>query len=240
MSCIHGRFVPLVLGTGAFLAVLMHSQPTTSSISETRPSPPTRSEVLVLEELHQWVEGTYGEDPRPLARHAIGAAMRQRPESFELFRSYHPRTERRRLLRELPYGDLLARSASRHGIDGLLLAAIVEAESSFNPYAISVDGALGLTQILPTTANLPADELLTPRVNVDAGAGHLAELLRRFGGDFELAVAAYNAGPGAVYRFDGVPPYRETRAYVSRVLGRYLEHQQTLWRDYLRRDWYLE
>ena len=99
---------------------------------------------------------------------------------------------------------------------------------------------MGLTQILPTTARLPADVLLKPRTNLDAGAGHLNELLRLFGDDYELAVAAYNAGAGAVYRFDGVPPYRETRAYVARVLSRYLEHQRTLWQDHLRRDWYLE
>ena len=240
MNCIQGRLVRLVLGAGAFLAVILHSAPTTSSISDTRPSPPALSEVLVLEELHQWVEGSFGENGQALSGREIGIAMRQRPESFELFRTYHPRTERRRLLRQFPYGDLIGRAASRHEVDGLLLAAIVEAESSFNPYAISVDGAMGLTQILPTTALLPAEVLLTPRTNVDAGAKHVAQLLRRFGGDFELAVAAYNAGPGAVYRFDGVPPYRETRAYVARVLNRYLEHQQTLWRDHLRRDWYQE
>ena len=238
MGRFSGRFLRFLLGASAFLAVILHSAPTTSSISDTRPSPPTLTEVLVLEELHQWVDGTFGEDSRVLSGREIGNAMRQRPQSFELFRTYHPRAEQRRLLRQLPYGDLIGRAATRHDVDGLLLAAIVEAESSFNPYAISVDGAIGLTQILPSTADLPADVLLTPRTNVDAGAGHLAKLLRRFGGDFELAVAAYNAGPGAVYRFDGVPPYRETRAYVARVLNRYLEHQQTLWRDYLRRDWY--
>ena len=240
MSRIRGRILPICLGLGAFLAVILHSAPTTSSISATRPAPPSLAEVLVLEELHQWVDGTLAGDSLSPAGREIGAAMRQRSESFELFRSYHERSDRRRLLRQLPYGDLIARAATRQQVDELLLAAIVEAESSFNPYAISVDGAIGLTQILPTTAALPADELLTPRVNVEAGARHLAELLRRFGGDYELAVAAYNAGPGAVYRFDGVPPYRETRAYVARVLTRYLDHQQTLWRDHLRRDWYQE
>lgn len=230
----------MILGAGAFLAVILHSAPTTSSISVTRPEPPPLSEVLVLEELHQWVEGTIGDASRPLSGSRLGAAMRRHPESFELFRTYHPRSEHRRLLRQLPYGELIARAASRHELDGLLLAAIVEAESSFNPWAISVDGAMGLTQILPTTARVPAGELLAPRANLEAGAKHLAHLLRRFGGDIELAVAAYNAGSGAVYRFDGVPPYGETRAYVGRVLERYLDHQRTLWRDHLRREWYLQ
>lgn len=237
MSRLRGRVVPLTLGLGAFLAATLQPEPTTSSISDTRPAPPPLAEVLVLDDLHRWVEGT-SDGLQPLERDAIGTAMRERSESFALFSTYHPRSERRRLLRRLPYGDLIARAAARHDLDELLLAAVVEAESSFNPYAISVDGAMGLTQILPTTAQLPADALLTPRTNLDAGARHLAYLLRRFGGDYELAVAAYNAGAGAVFRFDGVPPYGETRVYVARVLGRYLDHQQTLWRDYLRSDWY--
>lgn len=230
----------MILGAGAFLAVILHSAPTTSSISVTRPEPPPLSEVLVLEELHQWIEGSIGTAERPPSGTPLGAAMRRHPESFELFRTYHPRSERRRLLRQLPYGDLISRVAVRHDVDGLLLAAVVEAESSFNPWAISVDGAMGLTQILPTTARVPAGELLAPRANLEAGAKHLAHLLRRFGSDVELAVAAYNAGAGAVYRFDGVPPYGETRAYVERVLGRYVDHQRAIWRDHLRRDWYLE
>ena len=240
MRWIRDHPVRLLLATGAFLAVILHSPPITSSIPDTRTTPPTLEEVVLLTELHEWIDGVVGPEAEPLDPARIGDLMRQRSRSFELFASYHPQPERQRLLRQLPYGELIARTAGRHRLDGLLLASLVEAESSFNPWAISVDGALGLTQILPATAGSPAEELLKPRANLDAGARYLAALMRRFGGDIELALAAYNAGPGAVHRFDGVPPYQETERYVARVLDRYLDFQRTLWRDHMRRDWYLE
>jgi hypothetical protein len=229
-----------LVGIGAFLAVSLYTPPTISSIPESRPQPPSIDSVVVLEELREWVEGvTGGPELRPLRASEIGREIRDRSRGFELFRSYHPEKKVRGLLKGLPYGDLIARYSNRHGVDGLLVAAIVEAESGFNPYAISAVGALGLMQVMPSTADLlGAENPLDPAVNIDAGTRYLSRLLSQFGGDVELALAAYNAGPGKVVRFQGVPPYRETRGYVSKVLDRYVAHHQTLWRDHMRRDWH--
>jgi soluble lytic murein transglycosylase-like protein len=141
---------------------------------------------------------------------------------------FHSRAEeRRRFLHELPYGPAMALAAERHRVDSLLVAAIVEAESSFAPDCVSPKGAVGLMQVLPSTAeDGEAANLLDPRVNLDVGSRYLGELIRGFGGNLELAVAAYNAGPGAVERYGGVPPYPETKDYVKRVLALYGEHQQ--------------
>jgi soluble lytic murein transglycosylase-like protein len=140
----------------------------------------------------------------------------------------------------MPFGPIIRSAARRYSVDELLVAAIVEAESSFNPMAISPVGAIGLMQVMPATAaTFGAADPSNPAVNIDLGARYLSRLLNRFGGDLELALAAYNAGPGAVDRYDGMPPYRETRAYVGRVLSRYVDHHQRAWRDSRAEDWLL-
>jgi hypothetical protein len=102
-----------------------------------------------------------------------------------------------------------------------LVAAVISVESEFNPRAVSSRGALGLMQLMPTTAALlGVRDAFDPRENVDAGARHLRDLLDRFANDVSLALAAYNAGAQAVIRHGGVPPYPETRAFIARVLGR--------------------
>jgi len=241
MSRNSGWKFPMLVGIGAFLALSLDTAPTTSSIPENRPEPPSLGEVLILDELREWVDGvTGGTELRPLENREIGLAIRRRAESFELFRSYLPESDRRRLVRRMPHGDLIFRTAKRYDVDALLIAAVVEAESGFDPYAVSMDGALGLMQVMPSTADLMgAEDPLDPSINVDAGTRYLVGLQRRFGGDLELALAAYNAGPGNVLRFDGVPPFSETRAYVNRVLGRYVDHHRRLWRDHLRREWHV-
>jgi soluble lytic murein transglycosylase-like protein len=120
-------------------------------------------------------------------------------------------------------------AAERHRVDGLLVAAIVEAESGFVPDRVSPKGAVGLMQVLPSTAGEYGEDkdLLDPRTNLDVGSRYLGRLIKNFGGDLELAVAAYNAGPGAVERYGGVPPYTETKDYVRKVLTLYDEHHQT-------------
>lgn len=125
-------------------------------------------------------------------------------------------------------------AAKAHGLDYALLKAVIAAESGFNPKALSPRGAVGLMQVLPTTASqyrLPAahspaqdmaQRLTDPRTNLWAGAQHLAYLLKLFKGDMRLALAAYNAGQGAVRRAGNqVPDYPETRRYVSTVMGLY-------------------
>lgn len=117
--------------------------------------------------------------------------------------------------------------AERNHLDALLLAAVVEAESQFIPDAISPGGAVGLMQLLPSTGrDYGVRDLLDPFANLDAGSRYLCDLVSRFRGKLDLAVAAYNAGPEVVVRYGRVPPYRETQDFVRRVMERYQCHQQ--------------
>ncbi len=132
-----------------------------------------------------------------------------------------------RRLREEEVSPLIELEASRNGIDPLLIEAIVRNESGFDPYAVSSTGAQGLMQLMPDTAALvgvanPFD----PAQNIAGGSLYLSWQLRNFGGDVALAVAAYNAGPAAVQRWGGVPPYPETIEYVKRVVEDYRQLQQ--------------
>ena len=122
-------------------------------------------------------------------------------------------------------GDLRAQAAAaarRHGLDPELVLAVVGVESAFEPRAVSPRGARGLMQLMPgTAASLGVADAFDPAQNLEAGARHLQSLVGRYAGDLPRALAAYNAGAGAVDRFGGVPPYRETRDYVRKVLRRY-------------------
>ena len=138
-----------------------------------------------------------------------------------------PAVEAGRYLRRLPFGREIDRAAREQRLDALLVASIVEAESSFRPDAVSEKGALGLMQLMPLHLEGVA-EPLDPAVNLRVGTRYLAGLERRFDGDLELALAAYHAGPGAVERWGGMPPYRSTRDYVGRVLALYREHRTSL------------
>ena len=134
-------------------------------------------------------------------------------------------------LESLPFGREIRGAAKRYDVDSLLLASIVEAESGFRPDAVSNKGALGLMQLMPLhfVARDPALEPmdpLDPAVNLNLGARYLRDLRKRYDGDLTLALAAYHAGPGTIDRFGGLPPYRETQAYVGRVLRLYSEHQR--------------
>ncbi|MBX5465576.1 MAG: lytic transglycosylase domain-containing protein, partial [Clostridia bacterium] len=113
---------------------------------------------------------------------------------------------------------LFERAAARHGLDARLVEAVARVESGLDPRAVSPAGAVGLMQLMPETARaMGARDPLDPEQNVEAGARYLRELLDRFG-DLSLALAAYNAGPEAVERHGGLPPYPETQAFVRRVL----------------------
>jgi soluble lytic murein transglycosylase-like protein len=117
------------------------------------------------------------------------------------------------------FDPLIERIARAHSVDSALVKAVVHAESSFNPRAVSHKGATGLMQLMPATADrYGVDDILDPEQNVDGGVRYLRDLLRMFRQDTRLAVAAYNAGENAVLRYQGVPPYNETRHYVQRVL----------------------
>jgi hypothetical protein len=112
-------------------------------------------------------------------------------------------------------------AAQRYGLPESLVAAVISVESEFNPRAVSPRGALGLMQLMPATATgLGVRNALDPRENIDGGARHLRDLLDRFSQDTPLALAAYNAGAQAVVRHGGIPPYPETREFVTRVMSR--------------------
>ncbi len=117
-----------------------------------------------------------------------------------------------------PYAAEITAAAKKHGIDPALLAGLVKQESGFDPNAGSHAGARGLTQLMPATAaGLGVTNVLDPLQSLDGGAKYLRQQLDAFGGDVTRALAAYNAGPGAVQRYGGVPPYAETQNYVRVV-----------------------
>ena len=117
-----------------------------------------------------------------------------------------------------PYAAEITAAAKANGIDPALLAGLVKQESGFNPTAGSPAGARGLTQLMPgTAAGLGVTNVLDPVQSINGGAKYLKQQLDAFGGDVAKALAAYNAGPGAVQRFGGIPPYAETQNYVRIV-----------------------
>jgi soluble lytic murein transglycosylase-like protein len=120
------------------------------------------------------------------------------------------------------FAALINQAAQKYNVNAGLVQAVVKAESNFNPSAVSSAGALGLMQLMPATAaGLGVSDPLDPAQNIEGGVKFLSQLLNHYNGNVRLAVAAYNAGPGAVDRYNGVPPYQETQTYVSRVLGYY-------------------
>jgi hypothetical protein len=120
-----------------------------------------------------------------------------------------------------PYAELIAAASQAHGVDPILVKALIQVESGYRAKARSPKGAVGLMQIMPATAReYKVRNPFDPKANIEAGVKHLKALLQRFGSErTELALAAYNAGPGAVEKFNGIPPYRETRNYVARILA---------------------
>ena len=122
---------------------------------------------------------------------------------------------------EMTIDEHIKEVADRHGVRADLVAAVIEAESEFNPRAVSRRGARGLMQLMPkTAATLGVDDPFDPKANIEAGVKHLRAMMDRFDNNIPLALAAYNAGEVAVIKHRGIPPYRETRAYVKRILKR--------------------
>jgi soluble lytic murein transglycosylase-like protein len=161
----------------------------------------------------------------------LSDAVRKDRRSFELFASYHDEAERQAVLTDVPFAKEIAAAADTHDVDSLLVAAVVEVESTFDPKAGSHKGAVGLMQLLPSTAGMPRKKLLEPVTNLDAGSAYLAELIERFDGDLVLALAAYNAGPRHVRNYVGIPPFPETQQYVEKVLGIYVDYHRALFQQ---------
>jgi hypothetical protein len=216
-----GTLIALV--TVLFLAISLDSAPTTPSVPQPEPTPDLE-EIAALEHIADWLLGD--EDFHALR----GEDLEERERTFELFREVTPPDARQSLLDEMPYGAEISEAAETHSVDSLLLAALVEVESRFSPGAVSPRGAVGLTQVLPSTARwLGSRNLHDPKANLQVGARYLSYLLDRFEGDLELALAAYNAGPGNVARYGGIPPFQETEQYVDKVLSIYTDHHREAW-----------
>lgn len=226
------RALGVALGGVGFVISMALAVPSGTSVPDASVPPPTPEEVRLSSALTDWLLG--GEAVGRFTAFSssdLAAALRQEPQTFALFRRPQELAAESELLDELPYGALIERSARRHRVDALLLASVMETESRFDADAVSPKGAVGLMQVMPSTARrLGIHDPGDPSRNVEAGARYLSQLLRRFDQDVVLALAAYNAGPGKVERYGGVPPYRETRTYVERVLNRYVGHYRQLWR----------
>jgi soluble lytic murein transglycosylase-like protein len=126
------------------------------------------------------------------------------------------------------YHAIIEQAGRRHGVDAALIQAIIMAESSYNPRAVSNRGAAGLMQLMPATADsLGVKDRFDPEHNINGGVRYFKHLLVRFDGDTRLALAAYNAGARKVRQYNGIPPYKATRSYISRVF-RYYERYKDL------------
>ncbi len=220
-----------VLATVLTLVISLGSTPSDTSVPAPHQQPAPRQDAAEIQELAHWMVTGSRSAPRgfqAIRTEDFAAAMTPEPQEVSLFEPGPDPEARRRFLHKLPYGTAISAAAERHEVDGLLLAAIVAVESGFTPEAVSPKGAAGLMQVRPAVGRAyGTDDLFDPYANVDVGSRYFRSLMKDYKGDLELTLAAYNAGPAAVARYGGVPPYRETRAYVRKVLARYEEYSRS-------------
>lgn len=151
-----------------------------------------------------------------------GAVQPARDPFFEEMHRINESIRAEFFAEEIPYGELIHEKARKYDVDPALVAAVMEQESRFKARAQSQRGARGLMQLMPRTGRwMGADNLYDPEQNIDAGVKYIKYLHKKFGGDLKKTIAAYNAGEGNVERYRGIPPFRETRQYVKKVLRNY-------------------
>ncbi|MFP5246586.1 MAG: lytic transglycosylase domain-containing protein [Thermoanaerobaculia bacterium] len=156
------------------------------------------------------------------AQQLAEAPQEQRDVFFEEMHRINEAIRAEFFAEKIPYGELIHEKALKYDVDPALVAAVIEQESRFKPRAKSPVGARGLMQLMPRTGRwMGARNLYDPEQNIDAGVKYIAYLDKRFKGDLRKIIAAYNGGEGNVMRYRGVPPFRETRQYVKKVLKNY-------------------
>lgn len=164
-------------------------------------------------------------DPQPSFSQALQSARAARSPSLPSLAAIQPLSPSLENFRAIPddsaaapYASAIRQSAEKYGIDPNLVSAVVQVESGGNPRAVSPAGAMGLMQLMPSNVDeFGVNDPFDPDQNIDAGAHQLANLLNQYNGNLDLALAGYNAGPGAVRRYNGVPPYPETQQYIQKV-----------------------
>jgi soluble lytic murein transglycosylase-like protein len=227
----------MALAALLFVAVSFQSTPSDPAIPSPHDLPTLQASAPQTDEIAHWM--ATGNSSTPAGFHAFraqdltaetGGALdisggRHAGLLFPSAADPDAAGAQRRFLYRMPYGAAISLVAQRHHVDGLLLAAVVSVESGFAPHAVSPRGARGLMQVTPEIGEVyGARDLFDPYINIDVGCRYLCSLLKDSRGNLERALAAYNAGPGAVDRYDGVPPYSETRSYVREVLDLYAEY----------------
>lgn len=143
--------------------------------------------------------------------------------NFPITTEYNPVSTMGNTISPSQFDSIITQKANKYGIDEKLVHSVVQAESNYRANAQSSAGALGLMQLMPATARgLGVTNPLDPSQNIEGGTKYLSQMLDRYNGNIELALAAYNAGPGNVDKYQGIPPFEETQNYVEKVMNSYL------------------